>query len=167
MQLLARFGTLSCVCLGWWQSKETTPGAGRDPQWGGDEDKLVFHNVDPSFVLDVAVHNSNTSYMAMLTMQPTDLGTLQIPVQEFARAGQTTGTYQLESKSGKGSVTLKVLWRQVMGDEALDGLQSARRTSDNPTRASTNPHEKAVASSGSAADTVGLALDVRRVRTSA
>lgn len=108
MQLLARFGTLSCVCLGWWQSKETTPGAGRDPQWGGDEDKLVFHNVDPSFVLDVAVHNSNTSYMAMLTMQPTDLGTLQIPVQEFARAGQTTGTYQLESKSGKGSVTLKV-----------------------------------------------------------
>jgi len=149
------------------ESKETTPGAGRDPQWGGDEDKLVFHNVDPSFVLDVAVHNSNTSYMAMLTMQPTDLGTLQIPVQEFARAGQTTGTYQLESKSGKGSVTLKVLWRQVMGDEALDGLQSARRTSDNPTRASTNPHEKAVASSGSAADTVGLALDVRRVRTSA
>lgn len=45
---------------------------------------------------------------------PKELGSLEIPVSTFAAVGKLTETYNLEHKSGKGKITLSVVWREIV-----------------------------------------------------
>jgi len=99
------------------QTKDTPAALGRNPTWA-PADKAVFHGVDPSFVMSVNVSNNNNSLKAKILGMPKELGSLEIPVSTFVQTGKLTETYNLEHKSGKGKITLSVVWREIVSPQS-------------------------------------------------
>jgi hypothetical protein len=99
------------------QTKHTAAALGRNPTWS-PADKAVFHGVDPSFVMSVHVTNNNNSLKAKIVGMPKELGSLEIPVSTFVHTGKLTETYNLEHKSGKGKITLSVVWREIVSPQS-------------------------------------------------
>jgi len=107
------------------ETKVSTPGDGPNPIWGGDHDKFTFNKVDPTLVMDINASNTKRSmYKKMTGKAPSELGAANVSIMELAKLGEFTETYVLDSKHGKGKVTIKTVWREIMGEEGIQQLSS-------------------------------------------